>query len=71
MNYIHGLSHTPIIEILGRQTIKDVIEYLVLWKNTEKHWIPAKKLEQAHYLILQWEDTLVYVDIDFLERREM
>jgi hypothetical protein len=58
IDYIHELSHIPIIEILGQQTIKDVVEYLVLWQNTEKHWVLAKKLEQVHHLILQWKDTL-------------
>jgi hypothetical protein len=57
-DYIHSLSHTPIIEILSQWTVKGVIEYLVLWANNEKHWVSTKKLEQAHYLILQWKDTL-------------
>jgi hypothetical protein len=36
-DHVHSLSQTLIIEILGQQTIKDGIEYLVLWKNTKKY----------------------------------
>jgi hypothetical protein len=53
INHVYELSQTSIIEILRRQMIKDVVEYLVLWKNTEKYWVSAKKLEQTHHLILQ------------------
>jgi hypothetical protein len=36
-NHIYRLSQVSIVQILRCQTIKRVIEYLVLWENNEKH----------------------------------
>jgi hypothetical protein len=36
-DHIYRLSQTLIVEILERQTIKRVVKYLVLWKNSEKY----------------------------------
>jgi hypothetical protein len=56
--HIPKLQDVPITAILDRKYSNDIVQYLVKWDNSETHWIPGRNLEDAHPLILAWEDSL-------------
>jgi hypothetical protein len=56
--HIPKLQDVPITTILDRKYSNSIVQYLVKWNNGEMHWIPGRNLEDAHSLILVWEDSL-------------
>jgi hypothetical protein len=47
----------PIDSILARKYINGSIHYQVKWKGSDTTaWVPYQSLENAHHLILEWED---------------
>ena len=56
--FIPYLEDTPIQQILDRRAIRGATQYLALYSNGDQHWIPSPNLEQAHQLIIQWEDSI-------------
>ena len=56
--FIPKLQDIPIKEIRDRKVQQGLTYYLVQWNNQEEHWVPARNLESAHQLIIQWEDQL-------------
>jgi hypothetical protein len=57
-DHIPKLQDVPITAILDRRYSNGIVQYLVKWDNGETHWIPGRNLENAHPLILAWEDSL-------------
>jgi hypothetical protein len=53
-----ALSDNPslVVAILGRRVAQGNTQYLALLEDQSTHWFPAQKLENAHHLILEWED---------------
>jgi hypothetical protein len=59
-DFISKLATVPITKISGQCINNGIYEYRVEWENTKtSHWVPAKHLEQANQLILQFEDNLL------------
>ena len=56
--FIPKFKDIPIVEIKNRKVQQGLTYYLTKWANNEEHWVPARNLENAHQLILQWEDKL-------------
>lgn len=56
-DYVAKNKREPISAVLDRRYHRGSYEYLVRWDSTNsQHWVPAKFLENAHHLILEWED---------------
>jgi hypothetical protein len=56
--FIPKLKNVPMVGVLDRKTQVGLTYYLVEWENGEKHWVPARNMENGHHLILRWEDSL-------------
>jgi hypothetical protein len=56
--HIPKLQNTPITAILDRKYSNGTVQYLAKWNNGDTHWVPGRNLEDAHPLILVWEDSL-------------
>jgi hypothetical protein len=56
--YLPKLKDVPLIKILDRKVQAGSTYYLARWLNNEEHWVPARNLENAHQLIIQWEDSI-------------
>jgi hypothetical protein len=56
--YIPKVKDIPLIKILNRKVQAGSTYYLAKWLNNEEHWVPARNLENAHQLIIQWEDSI-------------
>lgn len=51
-------KNKEITKIIDKRTKKGTLQYLVQWEGSDdcnQSWIPAKNLESAHHLILQYE----------------
>jgi hypothetical protein len=56
--YVPKLKDVPLLKILDWKVQAGSIYYLAKWVNDEEHWVPARNLESAHHLIIQWEDSI-------------
>jgi hypothetical protein len=56
--YVPKLKDVPLLKILDRKVQAGSTYYLAKWVNDEEHWVPARNLENAHHLIIQWEDSI-------------
>ena len=54
--FVPSLKDVPIQEVQSRKVAQGTVLYLTKWENGAVHWVPARNLEYAHHLIMEWED---------------
>eukprot|EP00026_Physarum_polycephalum_P010769 Phypoly_transcript_10948.p1 GENE.Phypoly_transcript_10948~~Phypoly_transcript_10948.p1 ORF type:complete len:217 (+),score=23.00 Phypoly_transcript_10948:340-990(+) len=58
-NHLPKMHKEPISAILDKCVFKGNIQYKVFWENADlAEWVPCQKLENAHQLIIEWEDLI-------------